>query len=91
MADPNPGKLAVIWTPDPPAPGHTAGMVRTATAAIDHPDPLGLLSDALAEGMSVAFGKDRPAQAALDALVDVLEARRTYPSPLDDDEADDVG
>lgn len=84
--NPNPGRLSVIWTPDPPAPGHTAAMVRHASAVIDHPDPMGLLADAIATALGTEFGG--PHQDAetrtLEALCDILHERRTLPSTLDD-------
>jgi len=85
MAESHAGKLTFIWQPDPPAPGHTAGYVRTATVAIDHPDPLGLLSDAISEALGIEFGGpgQRDDWSALEAIETQLELRRARPSTLD--------
>jgi hypothetical protein len=80
----NPGKLTVFWlsdddaTPDPPLGVQRVRLPsHSVTVAIDHPDPIGLLADALSEAMHEYGGDDQHASwATLGVLVDHLNAKR---------------
>lgn len=79
------GKLTVFWQPDdaPPISGGVGlwhRQVHSVTVAIDHPDPIGLLADALAEAMREFGGPDQHASwNTLEALADHLNAKRASP------------